>query len=354
MFAADPKVVSVPISGTARADAAHSWKHIIDPVEPFLEAVSQRLAKEVEAFDNDISPYAEYALNGHGKHLRPALVALTANALGKVCEAHVTVAVIIEMVHLATLVHDDVMDEAEIRRGRPTLAANWGNEIAVLFGDCLFANALKLAASFPTPDICRAVAVATNTVCSGEILQTQHRRDFQFTREKYFKVLEMKTAELFALSCELSAYLSGTAAEQRQALRQFGLSFGTAYQVYDDCVDLFGSEAVAGKSLGTDLAKGKLTLPVLLLWERADSSERARMQELLGAWRGDSMKEMGKLLAKHDTLATSLESMRQYLEEARQILRLLPASNGRMGLHGLTEYLAHQTNLLEAMPDSSL
>ena len=165
--------------GDPYAEPAIDWKQIIDPVEPFLEAVGQRLAEQVEAFDPEIARYAEYALNGQGKHLRPALVALTANALGKINDAHVTVAVIIEMVHLATLVHDDVMDEAEIRRGRPTLAANWGNEIAVLFGDCLFAQALKLAASFPTPDICRAVATATNTVCSGEILQTQHRRDFQ-------------------------------------------------------------------------------------------------------------------------------------------------------------------------------
>ena len=145
-------------------------------------------------------------------------MALTANALGSVNDAHVTVAVIIEMVHLATLVHDDVMDEAEIRRGRLTLAANWGNEIAVLFGDCLFAQALKLAASFPTPEVCRAVAMATNTVCSGEILQTQHRRDFQFTRENYFKVLEMKTAELFALSCELAACLSGRQPEQARGV----------------------------------------------------------------------------------------------------------------------------------------
>src|SRR5207247_2867781 len=186
---------------------------------------------QVASFDPEIVPYADYALNGQGKHLRPALVALTANALGKVSDAHATVAVIIEMVHLATLVHDDVMDEAEIRRGRLTLAANWGNEIAVLFGDCLFAQALKLAAGFPTPEICRSVAMATNTVCSGEILQTQHRRDVQFRRVKYFKVLEMKTAELFALSCELSGCLSGAAADERKAMRPFGLAFGTAYQV---------------------------------------------------------------------------------------------------------------------------
>src|SRR6266542_1194812 len=316
MLAADSKVVTAPITDALSTEPAYSWKQIIDPVEPFLEAVGHRLAQEVNAFDPDIAPYADYALNGQGKHLRPALVALTANALGKVNESHVTVAAIIEMVHLATLVHDDVMDEAEIRRGRLTLAANWGNEIAVLFGDCLFAQALKLAASFPTPEICRAVAMATNTVCAGEILQTQHRRDFQFDRAKYFKVLEMKTAELFALSCELSACLSGTTAERRTALRHFGLAFGTAYQIYDDCVDLFGSEVAAGKSLGTDLAKGKLTLPVLLLWERADGPDRERMRELIQGWQAASMKRMGELLAKYDTLSASLEIVRQYLEKA--------------------------------------
>jgi octaprenyl-diphosphate synthase len=335
-------------------EPALSWKRIIDPVEPFLEAVNQRLAQQVEAFDPAISPYADYALNGQGKHLRPALVALTANALGQVSEQHVTVAVIIEMVHLATLVHDDVMDEAEIRRGQLTLAANWGNDIAVLFGDCLFARALTLAASFPTPDICRAVAMATNTVCSGEILQTRHRNDFDFTREQYFKVLEMKTAELFALSCELSAFLSATASDHRTALRQFGLAFGTAYQVYDDCVDLFGSEAAAGKSLGTDLAKGKLTLPVLLLWERAGPAERESLQSLVQSWQPGAMKRLAKLFVKYDTLAASVEIMGQYLLRARQTLASLPISNSRASLLGLTDYLARQTDALGAVRETSL
>ena len=148
----------------------------------------------------------------------------------------------------------------------------------------------------------------------------------------------MKTAELFALSCELSAGLSVTAVERRTSLRQFGLAFGTAYQVYDDCVDLFGSEAVAGKSLGTDLAKGKLTLPVLLLWERADAADRACLRELVEGWQADSMSRLGALLEKYDTLGASLEIIHQYLEKARQTLRALPASNGRAGLLGLTEY----------------
>jgi octaprenyl-diphosphate synthase len=342
MLAAESKV-TVPASDALNSEKAISWKQIVEPVEPFLDAVHARLARQVNEFDPALAPYAEYALSSNGKHLRPALVALTANSLGKADDSHVTVAVIIEMVHLATLVHDDVMDESEIRRGRPTLAQNWGNEIAVLFGDCLFAQALKLAASFPTPEVCRAVASATNTVCSGEILQTQHRRDFNFSGADYFRVLEMKTAELFALSCELAAFLSDASPAQRASLRQFGLAFGTAYQIYDDCVDLFGSEAVAGKSLGTDLAKGKFTLPVLQLWDRASAADRMRLETLIKNFQPSAMSQVAMLLSKYDTLAQSLEIIEQYLEKSRQKLCALPESHGRACLFGLTEYLARQT-----------
>jgi octaprenyl-diphosphate synthase len=252
------------------------------------------------------------------------------------------------MVHLATLVHDDVMDEAEIRRGRLTLGANWGNEIAVLCGDCLFAQALKLAASFPTPEICRAVALATNTVCAGEILQTRQRRNFQFTEAEYFKVLRMKTAELFALSCDLGACLGGASAAQRAALREFGVALGTAYQVYDDCLDIFGSEAAAGKSLGTDLAKGKLTLPVLKFWQRGSVGEKARLQEWVENWEPALLTPVLELLSKHDTLNGSVACIHQFLGEARQALRSLPDSENQAGLTGLLEFLARQTNDLGA------
>ena len=346
MFAAESRTVAVPVAKASETLA--TWKHIAEPVEPFLEAVALRLAKQVREFDQSIVPYAEYALTGQGKQLRPALVAMSAQAVGKLNDSHITVAVIIEMVHLATLVHDDVMDEAEIRRGRLTLGANWGNEIAVLFGDCLFAQALKLAASFPTPEICRAVAMATNTVCSGEILQTQQRRNFQFSEGEYFKVLEMKTAELFALSCDLGACLGGAATAQRSALRDFGVALGTAYQLYDDCLDLFGSEAAAGKSLGTDLAKGKLTLPVLRFWRRAGAADKERLQALIEHWQPESVTGVLQLLGKHETLAESLEIIHQYLRQARECLKALPETANHTGLIGLTEYLARQTDSLGA------
>jgi octaprenyl-diphosphate synthase len=345
MFAAETRAVMVPDSSLNK-ETSVTWKLIAEPVEPFLDAVAQRLEKQVREFDPALAPYAEYALTGQGKQLRPALVALSANTIGELTDSHITVAVIIEMVHLATLVHDDVMDEAEVRRGRLTLGAKWGNEIAVLFGDCLFAQALKLAASFPTPEICRAVSMATNTVCSGEILQTRQRRNFAFSQAEYFKVLEMKTAELFALSCDLGACLSGATVAQRAALRGYGTALGTAYQIYDDCLDLFGSEAAAGKSLGTDLAKGKLTLPILRFWNRADAREKTRLQELITDWKPGYLKQALAILAKHDALSESVEIIHQYLEKARQSLKELPAEAGQGSLAGLAKYLARQTDAL--------
>jgi len=250
------------------------------------------------------------------------------------------------MVHLATLVHDDVMDEAEIRRGSPTVAAKWGNEIAVLFGDCLFAQALKLASGYPTTEVCRAVSLATNTVCSGEILQTQQRRNFPAARQDYFRVIGMKTGELFTLSCDLAAFLSGAQPAQRAALKEFGAAVGTAYQVYDDCVDLFGSEVRAGKSLGTDLAKGKLTWPVLLAWERAPAADRLALEKLIQHWQPENLAAVNALLAKHKTFAPSVEEISRYLDHARQALRGLPDSAGRQGLLALTDFLAQQTAAL--------
>lgn len=346
MLAAEPKVANAGAANPPKLDLKRSWKHLVEPLEPFLESVSRQLTLQAHDFDPKVVPYAQYALNGNGKHLRPTLVALAANAVGKVSSSHVTAAVIIEMVHLATLVHDDIMDEAEIRRGQLTLAANWGNEIAVLFGDCLFAQALKLAASFPTTEVCRAVAMATNTVCTGEILQTQHRRNFEVSSREYFRVIEMKTAELFTLSCDLAAYLGGAQPDHRTALRQFGAAFGTAYQVYDDCVDLFGTEAEAGKSLGTDLAKGKLTWPVLLAWERANAADRKVLENSIANWRPENFPMVNELLVKYETFEPSLEIIVKYLGQARSAVKKLPGNRGRDGLLELTEFLSQQTGSL--------
>jgi octaprenyl-diphosphate synthase len=319
------------------------WRGIVSPLRPFLEEVSRSLSAQVEAFDPEVVPFARYALASQGKQLRPVLVALSGGAVGSTGGRLVEAAVIIEMVHLATLVHDDVMDEAQVRRRRPTLAANWGNEVSVLLGDCLFAQALRLAAAFPTTEVCRAVSTATKTVCSGEVLQTLRRGRVQITRTEYFKILEMKTAELFVLSCDLGATLGGGTGEERLALREYGRNLGTAYQVFDDCVDLFGLETTAGKSLGTDLAGGKLTLPILVVLERAKGADRDALQQMILDWHPHRTAQLRVLLERYDALTESLSIIHGLLVRARQSLNRLRLSEHRDGLSALADYLAQQS-----------
>jgi octaprenyl-diphosphate synthase len=183
-------------------------------------------------------------------------------------------------------------------------------------------------------------------VCSGEILQTQQRRNFPAARRDYFRVIEMKTGELFTLSCDLAALLSEAPPAQRAALREFGAAVGTAYQVYDDCVDLFGTEAEAGKSLGTDLAKGKLTWPVLLAWERASAAKRRSLEHLIQHWESKNLLAVNALLAEYDTFEPSVREIRRFLDQARRALKVLPESAGRLGLAALTDFLAQQTGTL--------
>lgn len=332
-----PSVIQMPI-------APHSdWETLSQPLQPFLGDVTRQLRAEVNAFDPAICNFVQYALANSGKQLRPMLVGLSAGGVEALNDDHATVAVIIEMVHLATLVHDDVMDEARVRRRRPTLAANWGNEIAVLAGDCLFAQALQRAAELPTPNICRAVSCATKNVCTGEILQTLQRGNYEISRDEYMKVVRMKTAELFALACGLGSDVSCGDAVRREALRDYGLALGTAYQIYDDCIDVFGSEPCVGKSLGTDLMTGKPTLPVLAALEELSAGKAQQLRDVVSGWEPSRTEELLELLDQAGTLAENLRVIEELLDEARLALTEVPANTGRDGLLALCDCLEAQT-----------
>jgi octaprenyl-diphosphate synthase len=345
MLVAETKATDVAISASASVlDSAHAWRKIVEPIEPFLVSVACRLSEQVATFEPEIAPYAQYALTNQGKQLRPALVALSAGtAAQKRKEGVVTVAVIIEMIHLATLVHDDVMDDAAVRRRQPTLARNWGNQISVLLGDSLFAHSLTLAAGFPTTEVCQAVATATKTVCSGEILQTHRNSRTEMSREEYYRILRMKTGELFAVSCDLGGWLAGASARERKALRSFGLNLGTAYQIYDDCLDIFGSEATAGKSLGTDLATGKFTLPVLVALEKGCVENTDKLRALLASWNAGKTVEILGLLAEEGALAECRVVIQGFLSSAVSALEGVPRPFARACLKDLRAFLAQQT-----------
>jgi octaprenyl-diphosphate synthase len=241
---------------------------------PHLRALDEFLHEQLASFEPEIREYAAYCVDTSGKRIRPALVFFSGwTDGGGISDAHVRLAAVIEMVHLATLVHDDIMDDADLRRNRRTAAREFGRDTAVLLGDALFAQALHVAAQFPTTEVCLRVAASTRQVCSGEIMQTLSKREAVRTIRAYRRVIDLKTAELFHVSCFLGARLAASPTGFAEAAGRFGRHLGTAYQIYDDLADFFGDEGKIGKTLGTDLASGKATLPLLLLLERLPESE---------------------------------------------------------------------------------
>lgn len=326
-------------SSSTSALPVHVLSAAMAPVLRQLEEVSDRIARQSAAFDPAIEGYVSYALNSNGKQLRPLLALLAGGATGEVTSAHVDLAVIIELIHLASLVHDDILDEAERRRGLPTLNARWGNGLSVLLGDSLFAHALELSTRFESANISRAIARATRDVCTGEIIQTQRRFDLQMAIEEYFRVIELKTATLFAVAAELGATLNDAPRAQVEALKEFGRRLGSAYQIYDDCIDVSGREQLAGKTLGSDLRKGKMTLPMLRLLRNAPSIEKERLSQLI--LEGDSA-AIAALLASGGALAFN-ESIDAGLECARMgkaDVTTLPPTRAREALIAFADGIA--------------
>ncbi len=308
-------------------------------VRPELEKVEVSIRAQVRDFDAAVEPYIAYICNTSGKRIRPALAILVGGAAGGVGEDHRKIGVILELIHMATLVHDDIIDGASARRSMPTANAKWGNALAVLLGDALFSHALTLATDFNSIDICRKVGQAAREVCQGEILQTQRRFDLTLSKEDYFKVIEMKTGALFAAATGLSAAVSGLPAEAEKALSDYGMKLGTAYQIYDDCLDLVGAEEVVGKTLGTDLEKGKLTLPILNLLEAASESERMTInQRILDQQQLDLPAVVGVAeyeAAFESAVATALE----LLDGCREDLEVLGDSEYKAALLQITRFL---------------
>jgi octaprenyl-diphosphate synthase len=302
---------------TAIASPASSLVEVARLVQPHLEQVEMRIAEQAAAFDPAIEGYVVYAVGSRGKRLRPLLALLAGGATGKINSGHVDLAVIVELIHIATLVHDDVMDEAERRRAQPTANARWGNSLSVLLGDCLFAHALTLSTNFENSDISRAIARTAATVCSGEMIQTQRRFDLNLTVQDYLRIVEMKTGSLFSAAAELAALISETDSNVIEIFKNFGVQIGTAYQIYDDCVDLAGNESATGKTLGTDLRKGKFTLPVLIFLRSASEFERERCCQLLLDEQIEELIELLKNSATNGALNESIAAGNDLIRDAQ-------------------------------------
>ncbi len=317
---------------------------------PHMQALDLFLQEEVERFEPEIQEMVRYCLGSGGKRLRPALVFFAGWRDGRTIPAAlVKVAAVIELVHLATLVHDDILDSASVRHGRTTASRKFGSETAVLLGDALFAHAVNLSTDFPGSEVCRLVSRATRRVCAGEIAQTARRGAFDITLTEYFRIIELKTAELFRVSCFLGARLGEYSDEFCEAAGRFGVSLGTGYQIYDDLTDFFGKEEQTGKTLGTDLINGKYTLPVILLLQVLGDEEKA---EFCRDVCGNREEKVEKWLARmvesgvhSDVAGTVLEKAREAEQAIEPFENLPPVSN----LLWLSDFLKSRTTTMEAM-----
>ncbi len=321
----------------SRASAA--LKFPFELIRQELSEVEERIRAEANAFDPAVEGYVSYILGTSGKRIRPALSLLIGGACSTPSPDHQKLGIVLELIHLATLVHDDIMDGAALRRSQPTAAAKWGSALSVLLGDCLFAHALELAASFDSTHISRKIARSANEVCTGEILQTQRRFDLALTIPEYFRIISMKTAALFSSAAELSAWLSGASPEVQENMRKYGDLLGTAYQIYDDCLDLTGDESEAGKTLGTDLVKGKLTLPVLYLIEESTEEQRSRLNTLILRQEPIDINVLAGIAGYAGSVARSVRTARDMLIDARDCLAILPENDYTAALSGITDYL---------------
>ena len=324
---------------TFTATSPHNDQFPFELVRPDLEKVETAIRGQVRDFDSAVEPYIAYICNTSGKRIRPALSILIGGAAGEVTEDHRKIGVILELIHMATLVHDDIIDGATARRSMPTANAKWGNSLAVLLGDAIFSHALTLATDFNSIDICRKVGKAAREVCQGEILQTQRRFDLTISKEDYFQVIEMKTGALFAAATGLSAAVSGLSGEDQEKLASYGMKLGTAYQIYDDCLDLVGTEEEVGKTLGTDLEKGKLTLPILNLLEAVTESQRTEInQRILDQKELDLPALVG--VAEYDSaLERAVDTATGLLAECREDLNVLQQSEYKDALLQITYFL---------------
>jgi len=334
------KSESQPTSLTAN----DRFQLVVEPLQPAFAALEAFLEEQVGSFEPEVQPLVRYCFGHSGKKLRPILVFSMAGEPGKVPPHEIIkAAAIVELVHLATLVHDDILDEATVRHRTETVVSRYGAHVAVLLGDALFSHALHLAAQYPEVEVCKTVSLATRQVCSGEIAQTFARGAEVPDTQAYFRMIDLKTAELFTVSAYLGGYLSGFPKEALAAARAFARHLGIAYQIYDDAADIFAEEAVAGKTLGTDLATGKFTLPVLL-W--LDGMEPVARQSMVARLRDaqNARLDLGKALTEADIPGKVGEAFFHQLDLSNKALQGIPGEARRAQLRVLSDFVGMAWN----------
>jgi len=283
-----------------------------------------------------------YLISSGGKRLRPLFHLISADLAGYTGNAHIDIAGIIESIHTASLLHDDVVDMAELRRGNPTANSIWGNQIVVLVGDFLYSNALKTAVMQKNQRIMEILSSATTRMTEGELLQLTRIGDPDITEQEYVEIITAKTGALISAACRLGAILGELPEEQEHALANFGMKTGIVFQMADDILDYMADENALGKKLCKDLEEGKITLPLLYLLTTAGENEQNEIKQIIRNFSEEGLSRIMLLLKEHRSIELSLKKAQSLINEATAELAVFPESRAKNALLAIAAYSLHR------------
>jgi octaprenyl-diphosphate synthase len=315
-------VIETPASKPAAVDPVESAMREVDSV------IRLRLSSRVALIDQ----ISHYIINAGGKRIRPRLLLLFADAFGFEGQARYELAATVEFIHTATLLHDDVVDESSLRRGRSTANAIFGNAASVLVGDFLYSRAFQMMVSVNQMRVLDVLADATNTIAEGEVLQLMNMHDPDLAVDEYLRVIRFKTAKLFEASARLGAILGGAPAEVEESCADFGRSLGTAFQLVDDLLDYEGKSDELGKNVGDDLREGKPTLPLLIAMERGTPQERELVRHAIEAGEVERLSDIVSIVRRTGAIDATRDAALIEADKARACLSSVPAGAARDAL----------------------
>ena len=291
-----------------------------------------------------VNQLSHYIIASGGKRLRPMLSLLAARACGYEGNKHINVAAIVEFIHTATLLHDDVVDESDMRRGQETANNVWGNQAAVLVGDFLYSRSFEMMVDVGEMRVMEILAQTTNIIAEGEVLQLLNCNDPDTTEARYLEVIHSKTAKLFEAACQLGAVLAGLSADDEKAVAQYGIHLGTAFQLVDDILDYSASADEMGKNVGDDLAEGKPTLPLIIALQRSTGDDAQLIRTAIEKGGLDEIDQIMKIIEQTDSLSYATEIAKQEVEKANASLSCLPNTAYKTALESLARFSISRTH----------
>jgi octaprenyl-diphosphate synthase len=338
-LAHNPQLAATPATRPAVAPA-----RFLDLVAPKLAATEELLRRHLDSDVPFIHKAGAYLAQGGGKRVRPALLLLASRLLGHDSEEEVTYAAVVELIHTATLIHDDIIDHAALRRGRTTLNHLWGNNLTVLLGDWIYTTAMRMALSHGRLEVVERLCGATLRMTEGELLAYERLGAIDLPVEEYFEIVDRKTAHLFAAACSIPALIPPQRPEAGQVLHRYGRALGVCFQLVDDLLDFTAREEELGKPVLSDLKEGKLTLPLILALPRIDAGRRGLVEAVL-AERGFGQvapEEILELVEREGTIEEVRELAERYAAEAKAELEIFPPGDARDALEFAPDFLLHR------------